>query len=125
MSRNRRRNTWRGGWAANPAGTNFDYEIEKGPAGPWFEPTGRPNTNPAAPTAVPDPAAPTGPTAAQQSAWAYMQQLLDQYGLGSLGTVVQNLIAGGMTDAAQLQLELGHARHAGRHSGGQRYGAGG
>lgn len=35
-----------------------------------------------------------------------MQQLLDQYGLGSLGPVVQGLIANGMTDANQIQLEL-------------------
>lgn len=48
----------------------------------------------------------SGPSAQQQSAWAYMQGLLDQVGLGSLGTVVQNLIQGGMTDANQLQLEL-------------------
>lgn len=68
-------------------------------------PTTTTTTTPTDPTPQPDPT-PTGPTAQQQSAWAYMQQLLDQYGLGSLGTVVQGLIAGGMTDAAQLQLEL-------------------
>lgn len=60
----------------------------------------------ATPTPQPTSTSPAGPTQEQQSAWAYMQQLLDQYGLGSLGSVVQNLISGGMTDAAQLQLEL-------------------
>lgn len=52
------------------------------------------------------PTAPIAPPQEQQSAWAYMQQLLDQVGLGSLGGVVQGLIASGMTDSNQLQLEL-------------------
>lgn len=64
-----------------------------------------PPPTPTTPTPTPTPT-PAGQTAEQQSAWAYMQQLLDQYGLGSLATTIQNLIAGGMTDANQLQLEL-------------------
>jgi hypothetical protein len=105
------RNNW-GGWAGYAPGTNFDYEIEKGPAGPWGTKGGkggRPKTGttPVTPVVTETPTeTPTGPTAEQQSAWAYMQGLLDQYGLGSLGSVVQGLISGGMTDPAQLQLEL-------------------
>lgn len=106
MARNRRRR-FNGGWGSFAGDTNFDYEIEQGPAGPWFETTGRPNTAPTGEVVNPpqDPVV-SGPTAQQQSAWAYMQQLLDQVGLGSLGSVVQNLISQGMTDANQLQLEL-------------------
>lgn len=105
-------NGW-GNWGGFASDANFDYEIEKGPAGPWNATGGkggRPNkTTAVAPVAAPvaSPAeAASGPSAEQQSAWAFMQGLLDQYGLGSLGTVVQGLISGGMTDAAQLQLEL-------------------
>lgn len=70
--------------------------------------TGIRSTGPAAPVAPPPTAPPTTPpeSTEQQSAWAYMQSLLDQVGLGSLGPVVQGLIAGGMTDSNQLQLEL-------------------
>lgn len=111
MIRGKRKNRWDSGWGTQPGG---DYEIERGPAGPWFETTGRPN-NTAGAAASASMTEPTNPaqdsvtsvqSAEQQSAWAYMQGLLDQYGLGSLGTVVQRLIAGGMTDANQLQLEL-------------------
>lgn len=71
---------------------------------PVMNPTGNAVTNPAA--ASGGSAGATGPSAAQQSAWAYMQGLLDQYGLGTLGTTIQGLISGGMTDANQLQMEL-------------------
>lgn len=57
-------------------------------------------------TTVGNPPATPTTTPEQQSAWAYMQQFLDQAGLGSLGAVVQQLIQNGMTDANQLQLEL-------------------
>jgi hypothetical protein len=66
-------------------------------------PTGQ---QPQAPGAQGDAPASGGMTQQQQSAWAYMQQLLDQVGLGSLAGVLQGLISGGMTDAASLQLEL-------------------
>lgn len=41
-----------------------------------------------------------------QSAFAYMQRILEDAGLGSLAPVLQNLILGGMTDTNQLQLAL-------------------
>lgn len=108
MSRNRpKRNQGGpvGGWDTQ-RGSNA-YTIERGNGSPWFGPGGRPNYNTATPTPTPTAApTPTGPTQEQQSAWAYMQQLLEQVGLGSLAGVVQNLIANGMTDAASLQLEL-------------------
>ena len=105
------------GYSTFAGDTNFDYETEQGPAGPWYETTGRPNMGPAGTPAAgggggadgagsPGSGGAGGPSAAQQSAWAYMQQILDQYGLGSLGPKVQELIGGGMTDAAQLQIEL-------------------
>lgn len=106
MSRNRRR--FQGGWAGYAAGTNFDYEIGRGQGSPWFGPGGRPQfgATPTPVTTVTETPTPQGPTQEQQSAWAYMQQLLDQVGLGSLASVVQGLISQGMTDANQLQLAL-------------------
>lgn len=96
---------------------NGNYDAGKAGGSPWGGPTRHPLKGPKGSkgkgtqgaTDEPNPTGnptPTGPSADQQSAWAYMQQLLDQVGLGSLGTVVQGLIAGGMTDAASLQLEL-------------------
>lgn len=41
-----------------------------------------------------------------QSAFSMLSNILNQYGLGSLTPMLQNLIQGGMTDAATLQLEL-------------------
>ncbi len=49
---------------------------------------------------------PTGPTQEQQSAFAYMSQLLDQYGLGSLSGARQNLINAGTLDEASITLAL-------------------
>ena len=90
------RSWWDGpGWRFGGQGNNV-------PRPPVTPPTAPPATTP--PTTPPA----GGPedTEQRQSAWAYMQQLLDQAGLGSLGSVVQNLISTGMTDPNQLQLEL-------------------
>lgn len=108
MARNRRRRggEWTPPWQQTSG--NYQYEIEKG-GNPLGTAHIHPQMNPPAPQAQPEapaPAGAAGQTAEQQSAWAYMQQLLDQVGLGSLGTVVQNLISQGMTDANQLQLAL-------------------
>jgi hypothetical protein len=48
----------------------------------------------------------TGPSQDQQSAYAYMAQLLNQYGLGSLTGALQNLINGGTLDEASITLAL-------------------
>lgn len=45
-------------------------------------------------------------TDAQQSAFDIMKNLLDQYNLGSLTTVLQGIIQSGITDASQIQLQL-------------------
>lgn len=61
---------------------------------------------PAPQAQAPAPAPASGPDQTQQSAWAYMQQQLDAYGLSSLAPIVQNLIAQGITDENQINLEL-------------------
>jgi hypothetical protein len=101
MARNRRRRRFNGWENSGPVDNGYDQGTRPQLGDMHIHPVVNPTSA--------DPAtggATGGPSAQQQSAWAYMQQLLDQYGLGSLGTRVQELIAGGMTDAAQLQLEL-------------------
>ena len=104
MARNRRRR-FQGWETSGPVDTGYDpgTQLQLGDMHihPVVNPTGAaPAASAAQATAAP------GQSAEQQSAWAYMQQLLDQVGLGSLGGVVQNLISQGLTDANQLQLEL-------------------
>lgn len=49
---------------------------------------------------------PAGPSQDQQSAFAYMSQLLNQYGLGSLSGALQGLINQGTLDEASITLAL-------------------
>ena len=113
MSRNRpRRSGFGDRWSTFTGSTKYtpaspsDYYTNGMPFNihPVVNPTGAQPQ--AAPTeATPAPAAP-GMSQEQQSAWAYMQGLLDSVGLGSLAGTLQTLINNGMTDAASLQLEL-------------------
>lgn len=45
-------------------------------------------------------------TDTQQSAYDIMADLLNQYGLGSLAGTLRTIVAGGLTDAGQIQLQL-------------------
>lgn len=108
MARNRRRGQGIRQWQVG-SGSNSYNQTDPG----YWQTNGlpvnvHPVMNPTTPTTVPttEPTTTSTTTAEQQSAWAYMQQFLDQAGLGSLGAVVQRLIQDGMTDANQLQLEL-------------------
>ena len=108
MARNRRRGQGIRQWQVG-SGSNSYNQTDPG----YWQTNGlpvnvHPVMNPTTPTTVPttEPTTTSTTTAEQQSAWAYMQQFLDQAGLGSLGAVVQRLIQNGMTDANQLQLEL-------------------
>lgn len=112
MARNRRRGQGIRQWQVGGGGNSYN-QTDPG----YWQANGmpvnvHPVVNPVAPPPPPEPkeptepTGPTGPSAEQQSAWAFMQQFLDQAGLGSLGTIVQGLIQGGVTDANQLQLEL-------------------
>lgn len=74
------------------------YQALKGGGGSGGSPAPSPGAGPAAPAA---PATPFN-----QSAFAYMSGLLNQYGLGSLTGVLQKLILGGTTDENQLTLAL-------------------
>ena len=107
MARNRRGRRFNGWQNSGPVDNNYDQgtrpQLGDMHIHPVVNPTG---VAPTSTPATPGTGGATGPSAEQQSAWAYMQQLLDQVGLGSLGGVVQNLISQGMTDANQLQLEL-------------------
>ena len=105
----------RGPWGTTSKGVKWKNDDKKGGKGSSFGP-GRAvgGTGLSAPTYVP-PTTPPPTTApptttpggeAGQSAWAYMQALLEQAGLGSLAATVQGLIQNGMTDPNQLQLEL-------------------
>ena len=104
MARQRRRqNRWQAGLTN---GGEYDTTpINRDPFDALIHPVMNPTGN-AAPASSSAAAGAPAQSAEQQSAWAYMQQLLDQYGLGSLGGTIQGLISGGMTDANQLQLEL-------------------
>ncbi|MDP9820484.1 hypothetical protein [Nocardioides massiliensis] len=68
-------------------------------------PTGTPST-PTPTTPTPAPAPETPGIDWNQSAYDVMRQMLDQYGLGSLSSVLRKLIERGITDQASVMLEL-------------------
>src|SRR5690554_4137950 len=61
---------------------------------------------PAAPAPAPAPTPEAPGIDWNQSAYDVMKQMLDQYSLGSLSSVLRKLIEGGITDQASVMLEL-------------------
>lgn len=63
-----------------------------------------PGTSSTTPGGSTAPSAPS--TLFDQSAWAVMSQMLDQYGLGTLSGTLKNLLSTGMDDQNEIQLAL-------------------